>query len=238
MRYSSSTYTSVLQRTSERRSTFGFRRRTSSRAFTLVETLVAITILMIAVAGPLVVATRGLTSASVAKNQMVATFLAQETLEVIKNRRDNDTDLGSPGTGWLVVDNLSGQVDLLQCIKPAAGSDDTPCDAGLLSENEYIVTGCEYLSPVDTDKKTCRLFFNEAAGYIPAPNNGSEPDFFHSALGLTFTPSSFYRHFYVEIADGDETNPTEVTLHVKVHWMEGRLPYEIHLTSQLVNVVR
>lgn len=61
----------------------------SSRGFTIVETLVAITILMIAIAGPLVVASKGLNSALYAKDQMTATFLAQETMEVLKNAKDN-----------------------------------------------------------------------------------------------------------------------------------------------------
>lgn len=60
-----------------------------NRAFTLIETLVAITILMIAIAGPLTVASKGFTSALDAKNQSVAINLAQEGLEYISFVKDN-----------------------------------------------------------------------------------------------------------------------------------------------------
>jgi len=57
--------------------------------FTIIETLVAISVLMIAVAGPLVVAHRGLNAALHARDQSIATFLAQEALEVARNVKDN-----------------------------------------------------------------------------------------------------------------------------------------------------
>ena len=77
----------------------------NSRAFTLVETLVAIAILMISISGPLAVAHKALTAALYAKDQSTASFLAQEGMEVIKNLKDN----GAVSGGWLgwINDNLS-----------------------------------------------------------------------------------------------------------------------------------
>lgn len=69
-----------------------------SSGFTIIETLVAITVLMIAVAGPLSVAAKGLRAALYARDQMVATFLAQESMESIKNLRDNNI---ASGSNWL-----------------------------------------------------------------------------------------------------------------------------------------
>ena len=60
-----------------------------NKGFTLIETLVAISILMIAIAGPLTVANKGQTSALNAKNQSIAINLAQEGIEYINFVKNN-----------------------------------------------------------------------------------------------------------------------------------------------------
>ncbi len=56
--------------------------------FTLLEALMAVSILMVAVVAPITVSQKGLSSAVYAKNQMVASYLAQDAIEYIKNKRD------------------------------------------------------------------------------------------------------------------------------------------------------
>ncbi len=68
--------------------------------FTLLETLVALTILTFAVLGPLTLAAFSIRSASLSQNQLTAFYLAQEGLEYIKNRRDNNA-LANPTGDWL-----------------------------------------------------------------------------------------------------------------------------------------
>lgn len=58
--------------------------------FSLIETLIAISILMIAITGPLALVQAGLFSANHQRNQVTATYLAQEALEFIKNVRDSN----------------------------------------------------------------------------------------------------------------------------------------------------
>lgn len=69
-----------------------------SSGFTLVETLVAISILLVAIAGPLTIAIRGLSSANIARDQLIANYLAQEAIEYIRSVRDNNVLQGS---NWL-----------------------------------------------------------------------------------------------------------------------------------------
>src|ERR1035437_7381734 len=75
----------------------------NSSGFTLVETLVAIAILMIAIAGPLTVAEKGLSASIYARDQLMASYLAQDAMESIKNIVDsNELDKANGGTtDWL-----------------------------------------------------------------------------------------------------------------------------------------
>ncbi len=59
------------------------------RGFTLVETLVSITILLIVIIGPMTVASRGMQNAFYAGDQTTAIYLAQEAIEHIQRLRDD-----------------------------------------------------------------------------------------------------------------------------------------------------
>lgn len=53
--------------------------------FTLLESIVAITVLTFAIAGPLTLASQSIKTASLFKNKLIAVHLAQEGIELIKN---------------------------------------------------------------------------------------------------------------------------------------------------------
>jgi prepilin-type N-terminal cleavage/methylation domain-containing protein len=75
----------------------------TKRGFTLVETMVAISLLTIAVIGTLTAVQNGLQDTTIAKDQTVAFHLAQEGMEFIKNKRDENVlkNLGGSPTNWL-----------------------------------------------------------------------------------------------------------------------------------------
>src|SRR5579872_5742052 len=75
------------------------------KGFTIIETLVAIAVLMIAIVGPLTIAEQALTQATFSKDQMIASYLAEDAMESIRNIRDNNLLTGN-GTSWL--SGLSG----------------------------------------------------------------------------------------------------------------------------------
>lgn len=62
----------------------------TKKGFTLVETLVAISILLIAVVGPMSAIGASITQLGVARDQMIAVNLAQEGIETVRQIRDSN----------------------------------------------------------------------------------------------------------------------------------------------------
>jgi prepilin-type N-terminal cleavage/methylation domain-containing protein len=60
------------------------------RGFTLVETLVAVSVLLVVVVGPMTIASRGMQNAYYAGDQTTAIYLAQEAIEYVQRLRDNE----------------------------------------------------------------------------------------------------------------------------------------------------
>ncbi|MEI8339625.1 MAG: type II secretion system protein [bacterium] len=109
----------------------------SNKGFTLVETLVAISILMIAIVAPMTIVQNGLTAAGYAKQQMIADFLAQEALEYVKYTRDINglADKNTTGAGGTVDNWLSG---LNECVSPSYCIIDPVTNKVMINNNEPL----------------------------------------------------------------------------------------------------
>lgn len=84
------------------------------RGFTLIETFIAIMILIVAVVGPLTIAQRALSSSQYAADRITAYYLAQDGIEYIRSVRDgmtlNNTSDNSSSVGatnWLGDDGYT-----------------------------------------------------------------------------------------------------------------------------------
>ena len=71
------------------------------RGFTIVETLIAIAVLLLSATAPLSLAERSLASAQAAEQEVTAFYLAQEAIEFVRNLRDENALAGRGGTEWL-----------------------------------------------------------------------------------------------------------------------------------------
>ncbi|MCX6787230.1 MAG: prepilin-type N-terminal cleavage/methylation domain-containing protein, partial [Candidatus Kaiserbacteria bacterium] len=60
-----------------------------NRGFTLIETMVAITILTLAVSGTFFTANSSMVASSIARDQLTASYFAQEGIELVRQARDN-----------------------------------------------------------------------------------------------------------------------------------------------------
>ena len=94
------------------------------KGFPLIKTLVAITILSAAMAGPMVLAIKNVGTASISQDQLVAFYLGQEVFEYARNVRD--TNLLKESADWLdglgackingcYIDVLSGTNSVTDC---------------------------------------------------------------------------------------------------------------------------
>lgn len=91
----------------------------SVRGFTLIETLVAITVLSVAIVGPFVAIQSAFKASTASRDQLIATLLAQEGIEYIRGVRDNNYlyNVKNPGSAvsWLYGIDSTGGVD---CTSP------------------------------------------------------------------------------------------------------------------------
>ncbi len=113
--------------------------------FTLIEALVAISLLMIAISSPIMLAQKGLSSSILSRDQMIASFLAQDGIEAVKNIRDEiainqkryDVSFAEESSGNSVCEN-QGKV----CVKVISGDSEThSCEETLVGGFAWCTEG-------------------------------------------------------------------------------------------------
>src|SRR3989338_5159739 len=88
----------------------------------LIETIVAIFIISISLAGPLNFINTSLSAIRYANDQTTAFFLAQEAMEYVKNAVDTNILKGADSNKWIVSNaSCSGCVDLGACLHGISG---------------------------------------------------------------------------------------------------------------------
>lgn len=121
--------------------------------FTLIETLVAVSVLAFAFIGPLTLGYYSIKSDAAAKNQLTAFFLAQDAMEYIRNRRDTNF-LQRPLIPWLsgmsqCIDNRPPPFNTTYCRVDTTQPQDPPSIAPPGYTNGAIATcsgaGCGLL---------------------------------------------------------------------------------------------
>ncbi|MBI4079922.1 prepilin-type N-terminal cleavage/methylation domain-containing protein [Candidatus Kaiserbacteria bacterium] len=162
------------------------------RGFTLIETLVAVTILSVAIVAPMALTTKSLATAYYARDQIIAFHLAQEAIEAIRHARDNN-----------ILTNVFGNpADLLDGIPSTTGSPfivDTRDDSMSLCE----AAGCP---PLQSD--------GELHGYRP----GCSMPTVDCGTAEGWENTRFTRTVTAEFVAPSED---EVTISVEVEWTTG-----------------
>lgn len=81
--------------------------KTRQSGFTLIETFVAIVVLTIAVLGPMTLLSRALQDSRYIRDEIIATFLAQEGVEQVIDKRNQGTLTTEPKECWFNLNNSS-----------------------------------------------------------------------------------------------------------------------------------
>ena len=212
-----------------------------TKAFTLIEALVAVSILMIAIASPMTLAQKGLSTATLSKDQMIASFLAQDAIEAVKNIRDQVAIRGND-TDWL--DSRASSL-LHNCMCNPVGGD--LCDFNIPSPDQItfcridttapswdassILTGSR-ASPsigisynVDTDNRKTFLKYD----YNTLTSCTTPP-----ATGPCGEQSKFSRYINI-IRNPAGSNPNEAVVNVRVFWESNLGEQKIDVQDYIYN---
>lgn len=181
-----------------------------NKGFTMVETLVAVAILMISIAGPLTIANKGLTAAVYAKDQVIASFLAQDAMEYLKNYRDHNIIIGTPS--FLASIYASG---------PTWNFCKSPTDVCAVDTTLSIPSSWDNPDTIILDANTPaqRLLYDSGTSYT------------HSSSGNK--PTKFSRSYYITNASS-----TEATVVVEVEWKNGTVSNKVTLEDEIFNILR
>lgn len=83
-------------------------KKIGKNGFTLIEALVAITILTMSIAGPMVTASDGLKNSTFARDQIIAFYIGQEGVEIIRSIRDSNALNNTPWLTGIAASCTSG----------------------------------------------------------------------------------------------------------------------------------
>ena len=195
--------------------------------FTLVEALVAISILMIAIASPMTLAQKGLSTATLSKDQMIASFLAQDAIEAIRNVRDQIAVSQTNGGDWL---GNSPLLSLSACVCDPRSSEncnfDSPTTPSNLKFCNIDTTASAWnnssiMSGNINGNNLLKISYNIIASvkhFLKYDyNNTSSPSCSSASNGLCSDDSKFSRYINI-IKDPTNTNTDEAVVNVRVSW--------------------
>jgi len=183
------------------------------RGFTLVETMVAISILAVAIVGPFVSIQNALTASYAARDQLSASMLAQEGIEYVRAVRDgnfiyNVANPSSPRSWFYGLDSTGG----VNCVDP--------------NPNDATARNCVVDPLGTTPVALCASFGAGACGVLyQIPSS-----FLYTQQSSGNVATSFTRK--VTLAS---VSATEMRVTVTVTFTSGHKPYTVTISEILSN---
>jgi len=190
----------------------------NKRAFTLVEALVAISILMIAIASPMTLAQKGLSTATLSKDQMIASFLTQDAIEAVKNIRDQIA-ISSNSGDWLetILHNCICSNDI-ECNFDSASSKYCTIDTTLPT---WDSNSAKVGDPVNPAKLKISYTSSGVGNFLKYDYQGWNGG----------TDSKFTRYINIR----KTSNPNEAVVNVRVSWSSSTGVQKIDVQDFIYN---
>ena len=194
-----------------------------NKGFTLVETMVAISILMLAILGPLSIASTSLRNVVLARDQITAYYLAQEGIEYVRYVRDNQyiksIQQNNPNLQWsLSADVSAGGGGLGECF---------------IENNEY---GCgidifAFFSNPNTNVISCpRPTSSNITGCAVLKKDAN--GFYTYQTGANMTPTTFRRTIKIERIETGK----EIKVEAIVEWQTNNIRKDFTITEHILNI--
>jgi Tfp pilus assembly protein PilV len=181
--------------------------------FTLIEAMIAITVLTLSVAGPLFTASRAIDAAQLSSYQLTASYLGQESIEYMRAMRDDeyllaykagDTNIST--TAWNNFLNGSDPGSITQCRTKTCTFDPT-AHGGMGTGSGFALNQCT--------GSTCTPLY--LAGGVYTQQNYS---------GATVTP-------FTRTVQAIDVSTTEEKIVSTVSWNFHGTPYSVVITDHL-----
>jgi hypothetical protein len=163
--------------------------------FILIETIVSMSVILLALPGVLTIATKGVTLGTYARNQMIAIYLAEEGIEYVQAKRDNNLLRIAKGDNIKWNDGFVGG---------GTGCKNKACLIKPESNIDNVIAKCSGSCKLDTvpPSSDYRLYVNPTTGFYS-----------HDATSLGQQLTPFYRGVFVEGNSGsDEHTVTSVVV--------------------------
>ncbi len=181
--------------------------RSAKSGFTLIEALVAISVLLVSIVGPMSIAQSGIQNSIFAKDQITAFYIAQEGVEIIRAIRDENALNDRP---WLTGIPINTGGVGADCARPAAPP--VPAGCGIDIEN---------LNFIDCAGAACNIFYDE---------NGLTPG---SQRGIYGHDSNDAQTIFTRSIHITNVGAGEVTIDTTVTWLSRGATRNITVQSRM-----
>jgi type II secretory pathway pseudopilin PulG len=201
-------------------------KREGKRGFTIVETLVAISILIIALTGPLAIIASSLKSSYFSRDEITAAYLAQEPIEYIRNLRDQNALRSPDSSTWLRGISASDDGFNTSFMNNAR--------ANLLKLN--LVWQTSHYALKVCPNSGCEVTYDPDAGTNGDSNKVAYGvDSTSNPLPPALIKSIYTRDIYLNAIDSDPSLQREIVITVVVSWHTGSVSHNVTVSEHLFN---